>query len=733
MKKLLSLVLTLALACSLAVPAAAAGQTDDRLAAVTARVKTTLDLNTEEYTEFYGNLDDDLLSPTWYLEWSGDGISLSVSATEEGKVLSYYRYTNTSASASGQTLPAFPAGDRESAKKAALAFLNKVLADGETAALDDTRGASVSLGTTRYRFYGEILINGLSAGLSFSIAVSCEGYDVLSFYRDDLGSVIMGDVPAPNARITAGQAAAALRETLTMRLEYVLAEDEDAHAVLRYLPESGDEFYVDAATGKLIDLSELYRLAAEGEFGDKGNTGGASFNTSGTAADDAAVSEEASLSRVEQEGVDKLEGVLDRDSLDAKVRALSALGLDKYSLATVSYSVGQEADEDGVTPVTAALRYGRQVGSASWRRTATVDARTGELISLSSSGWLPEDGPERTVDAVAAQKTAEDFLRVMAADQFGKTALYDSSDAMESERSVSHSFTYAQQENGYFYTGNSFYVGVDATDGSISSYQKSFDDTVTFDSPDGILSDDEAIDAWLGTYETELQYILVPAAIDFSKPEYEPLADLGLSYLYRLALGYQLERDDYLSGIDAKTGEPVIPSWANVDNSLSYNDLAGHWAREKIETLAQYGVGYVGDSFLPDNTLTQLDLIALLVSTQGYRWQPGEEGAADSLYEYAYSMGLLKRGERDDSALMTRAQTVKLILDASGYGPIAQLEGIFRTSFSDDASIPAEYYGYAALAQGLGMVGGAPGSRFLPNTGATRAEAAVMLYNLMSR
>lgn len=729
MKKLVSLILVLALTCSLAAPAAAVAA-DDRLAAVTAQVKTTLNLNTDAYTEFYGDLDDAPLSPSWYLEWYGEGSSLSVSATENGKILSYYRYANTAASASNQFAPTFPAGSREGAKEAALAFLNRVLVDGETVSLDEERGATVSLGATRYRFYGEILINGLSAGLSFSIAVSCEENEVVSFWRDDLGGKVMGDVPASTATTSAEQAADTLRDTLSMRLEYVLAEDGGTHAVLRYLPESGDEYYVDAVTGKLVNLSELYRQAAEGEFGDNGLSGGA---TNDSAADMETAVPEASLSPAEQEGVDKLEGVLDREDLDAKVRSITALGLDDYSLATVSYTVGREAGEDGITPVTATLRYGKQVGSASWRRTATVDAKTGELISLYSSARLPEEGVRRTVDLAAAQKAAENFLTSFVPDQFGKTALYNSSDALEGESTISHSFTYAQQEKGYFYTGNSIYVGVDSTDGSISSYQNSFDDSVTFDSPDGIISADAAIDAWLDTYETTLQYVLVPAAIDFSQPEYAPLVDFGYSYLYKMVLGYQLEREDYLYGIDAKTGQPAAPNWAAEDDSIHYNDLTGHWAKEKIETLAQYGVGYAGDEFRPGKALTQLDLIALLMSTQGYLYQPDEEDSADYLYERAYSMGLLTKEERDDDALLTRAQTVKLILGAAGYGPIAQLEGIFRTNFSDDAGIPAEYYGYAALAQGLGVVSGAPGSKFLPNNGATRAEAAVMLYNLMSR
>jgi len=68
-----------------------------------------------------------------------------------------------------------------------------------------------------------------------------------------------------------------------------------------------------------------------------------------------------------------------------------------------------------------------------------------------------------------------------------------------------------------------------------------------------------------------------------------------------------------------------------------------------------------------------------------------------------------------------------------GYGPVAQLEGIFTTKFSDDAAIPAAHYGYVALAQGLGMISGNPGGSFQPNAQATRAQAAVMLYLLMDR
>ena len=159
----------------------------------------------------------------------------------------------------------------------------------------------------------------------------------------------------------------------------------------------------------------------------------------------------------------------------------------------------------------------------------TVDAKTGELIRLYSSAWMPEEAVERTVDAEAAQETVTEFLNELCGTQFAKTALYDSMDALEQERTISHSFTFAQQENGYFYPDNNIYVGVDATDGSISSYGKNFKDDITFDAPEGIVSMDAAIDAWLDTYTVKLGYIMVPTAIDPEHPQYQALKDYVVS------------------------------------------------------------------------------------------------------------------------------------------------------------------------------------------------------------
>ena len=91
-KRILSLMLVPILLFSMVVPGSAAESRDsaDRLAAVTTKVKNTLGLDTERYKEFSGQLTEGELAPAWRLSWSGENGSLEITASESGKILSYY-------------------------------------------------------------------------------------------------------------------------------------------------------------------------------------------------------------------------------------------------------------------------------------------------------------------------------------------------------------------------------------------------------------------------------------------------------------------------------------------------------------------------------------------------------------------------------------------------------------------------------------------------------------------
>lgn len=719
MKRLFSLLLCAVLIGGLSLPALATDDAaTDRLTRVTQAVKDTLDLDTSEYESFQGDCYEQELTNVWSLYWSGTPGTLSVEALEDGTVISYRLSDDSISPASTSSLPSFPGGDEEALTEAAQAFLDKVLDPAlESVQLDEPSGLD-QLGGDSCRFSGVILLNGLPSPLTYSLTLRISDGTVTRFWRDVPETVCLGDVPPANQAVTESQAAEALKDTLSLRLEYVLPEEDSTTAVLRYLPDPIHDFYVDAVTGELVDLTELQEKMYT--FG-----GGDSGAASEDAAPESSASPEAgNLTEAEQAGIAKLDGVLSTDALDATLRDVAAYGLDQYTLTSAQYQLveGANGEEDQIRCI---LRYSRSAEDGTYSRTFTVDARTVELITLRSSAPWNEDRTA-ALDHDQALARAEAFLEEHYGDHFTHLDLYDFSDAEDG--SAFYSFTFTRKENGYFYADNFYRVGIDAADGSVSALSFQYDEALSFDTPDGILTTEQALDAWMATYETTLSYLLVPQELDESDPTAQKLMGMGLDYFYVLKLGYTLEREDYLLGLDAKTGQPV--RWeASQSSQLTYDDVEGHWAQDEIQRLAQYGIGYNASSFEPRKTLTQWDLVCLLASVQGYCLDPAQadETERDQAYAIAYSMGALTREEREDARLLTRSEVVRFLLNSAGLGGVARLEGIFTCSYTDRDSIPADELGYAALAQGLGMVQ----DTYAGTRTATRAEAAVLLARLM--
>jgi hypothetical protein len=711
MKKLLSLALAAALACSLALPAAAAQESSDqRLTQVTQKVKQTLSIS-DSYTSFYGELTQDSINPYWRLSWEGEEASLTVYAGEDGKIYRYQYSPADTADQSGSFDPSFPNLSVDQARQAAESFVNSVLTRGESGWFDQDNTAQQA-DVSQYYFSGTVQLNGLDSPIGFSVTVRAQDGAILRFSRDDLYTRYQGGVPSAEAQATREQAADLLRDTLSLRLEYVASPDGST-ASLQYLPNDRDQYYVDGQTGKLVNLTQLLEEIWE-KGGDLGSNGSATDGAESAGGGN-------SLTQTELEGISKLKNVLDSQALDRAAKAWNQLGLSTYTLAATNYFIDRETDE-----VTAVLQYAKNTQDGIYRRYVTLDAKNGDLLTVSSSYPYVEEESAPALSAQTAQSKAEAFLQTLWGEDFSKTALYD-----QQQDGSGYFFHYVQQENGYFFPTNSLSITIDASDGSVSRLSRSFDANPTFDSPEGILSLEEALEAYFQTFQVDLCYLAVPVELDLSAPEAQPLIEMGYQYVYALNLSYQLTQDNLVTALDAKTGQPVTAQW-ETQASITYSDLEGNWGKNQAETLAGYGVGWLGGVCRPSDALTQLDLIALLASTQGYLYNPQEEDSADALYQYAYSTGLLTQDQRQDDALLTRGQLVKLLLDATGYGKIAGISSIFRCSFADEAQIPDAYYGYAAIAQGLGIVGGDSQSNFACDRTATRMEALVMLYNYMS-
>ncbi len=719
MNRILSFLLAALLVALLCVPAMGASESaDERLGRVTQAVKNTLDLDTEIYTDFHGDVYEQELGTVWSLWWSGDGVSLSVEALDDGTVVGYQLNDSDSETYyyRGNTLPTLPKVDASAAKAAAEAFLARVL-DGKTerVELGEPNSAGRLYGSASCSFSGPILLNGLSSPLDYSLTVRGSDNVVTSFHRDALATSYLGGIPSAKPAVSQSDAAKALRGTLKLELVYVTDGEDGKTAVLRYVPKDFETVYVDAQTGKLLTPDmELYGT-----------------NAAGDAMAPAAMAEEAKsvdrgLTETELAGVQKLEGVLDKEALDKLVRAESAYKLDGYTLAPARYSLVKDGEDERVL---CALRYALPEDEDGWSasRSFTVDARTGAVESLYS--FAPYDKDKKSaVSAANAQSTAEAFLKRFTA-HAGEFALYRTDDST-ADGAPFYGFTFVRKTNGVFFPENACTIQIDRISGAVAGVSFNYTEGIVFDANEGVVSADAALDAWMASYDVALAYRSTSKELDRSVAAEAKLIDMGYTRFRKLLLTYALERETYSPGVDAKTGKLVSePEW---NREIAYSDVSGHWAASEIDRLAQCGIGYDAGSFRPDKALTQWELVALLASTQGLRLDPenADADARSSAYETVYRMGALTRGERKDDAPVTRALLTKCLLNAAGVESVARLSGIFTCSYADRSAIPAESLGYAALAQGFGL---ARGETFDGDATATRAVAAVMLCRLMER
>ena len=175
---------------------------------------------------------------------------------------------------------------------------------------------------------------------------------------------------------------------------------------------------------------------------------------------------------------------------------------------------------------------------------------------------------------------------------------------------------------------------------------------------------------------------------------------------------------------------------------VRFTDMSGHWAESSVSEASGCGIvdGFDDGTFRPNDPVTRVQFIALLVRTKGFdKSGPtvppavafADQEAIPSWAAEAVSMAA-QRGIVDGyedgtfrpDAQVTRAEMIAMTARASHLqaGPEAEL-----SMFADAAEIPVWAKGYVAAARHHGLVQGRENGRFAPQEHTTRAEAAVLL------
>ena len=274
---------------------------------------------------------------------------------------------------------------------------------------------------------------------------------------------------------------------------------------------------------------------------------------------------------------------------------------------------------------------------------------------------------------------------------------------------------YERTVNGITYKSNGLYMY--CTNGKIKNISFAWDNT-EFDSPDNIISEDDAYKQFFAKCGLELTYYKRDNGV--------------LAPVYRKVSNG--------TGIfDAFSGRHLNYDGTFYMNpkEISYGDIERHYAGSIAKKLSDCDI-YVssGNVYLDENIAQQEYLLLIsefingtkpIINTTGVL----NDDQTEMLYAYMYSNGIMDRSEANHSGYVTRADAVKYLLRILGHGTIGDMSDIFIPHFADADQVPEGLMGYVELARSLGLIKGSTDNCFKPKEYLTNGDSLIIIYNYL--
>lgn len=174
-------------------------------------------------------------------------------------------------------------------------------------------------------------------------------------------------------------------------------------------------------------------------------------------------------------------------------------------------------------------------------------------------------------------------------------------------------------------------------------------------------------------------------------------------------------------------------------NIVSFNDIQGHWAEAKIKSLQQKGIitGYPDGSFQPDKTISRAEFLAMIIKafnltgTDGKTFSDTVNHWAKDVISIAIHNGIAAGyneesfGPDDPITREQMAVVIAMVKHLTGNGT--------SKTFTDADLISAWAKVSVDAVTESGLMTGYENNTFDPQKPATRAEAAVVIYNMINK
>ncbi len=447
--------------------------------------------------------------------------------------------------------------------------------------------------------------------------------------------------------ITSEQAQSAFLEKLGFELVYKYYNDNRKIVFYPAYTLKDGEKYINAVTGEVFEPENDIGIFRE--------------STMKAAAEDSNSGGGSSFSKAEQAEIDKIAGLIPQSEMEKKIRANKLIGISSKLKLTNIQLLRSYTDENLYTYE---MTFSDDDKSGAY---VTANAKNGEVYALSKYSDTI-DNEDVTKDA----KTAEKALKALAPSISGEYK--ENGDSL------------SRYVNGVRVDCDDAYAYTDKN-GKLVSYSVNYTTNAEFPSLDNAINAEEAANK-------------IFAAVPYEKL-YMPQRDRKAYLLYSF---------DGTINLNALTGKMVnYRNEEEKDNKYKYNDLDGHYAKDMIEKLAKFGIGFEGEKFRPNDYITKEDFDALMLDV--------------------FHRGTGKVSDEEKKAEITRSQAAVEMVKAMGAGEYAKYDDIYVTPFND----VTENKGYVAILAATGVISGDENGNFNPSDKLTRAEAAVLVYNYLNK
>lgn len=520
-------------------------------------------------------------------------------------------------------------------------------------------------------------------------------------------------IPSPDTAVSTDAITEKFFEASPMELKYI---DVHGKGILVYSPKS-PYLQLNAQNGdKFNNFRYGMSEVADDEIAEDTTASGSSSSSK----------DNGSLTEEELKSINEVNSLLSADELKNIAEGIKDIGIENAEFLSVSYSLQHretETSEDAIKNDSTAPKYIasliytlKSVSDDNYYRQLriTLNAKTGELESLYCDFDYAADygSADSGMTYTEAAAKAEEFLKNYSGGIAAEVKTDNGSERAGGNGSLFY-INFDRFANNVIFPDNGVYITVNKHTGEIVSYYKSWSDNIIFESTDGISDATAAQAALAEKSEFNLSYAKLQG-----ESKITPI--IGLKYKLVSYCGY----GSYM--INAKSLKLINSSGEDVTQTDNYgipSDIDGHYAEDKIVKLIESGALITdGNEFRPDDDIT-LEEFSDMLQNIFYRTTPLKLfGIYDSSQE----------GNRRNEAAI-REYAAQAFAYSAGYENTARLKNVFTTGFTDEAEINPELIGSVAVCKGLGVMNGDENNCFNPNAPLKRGDAAIMLYNYLSR